>query len=67
LFEAGLTGLPGGVFLPEKDAPIILAAMEAKATHLLTGDIRHFGPYFGRKIGGILVILPGEYLRTHPS
>jgi uncharacterized protein len=43
--------------------PIVLAALEAGATHLLTGDVRHFGPYFGKKIEGLLVMLPGEYLR----
>ena len=63
LFEAEPGRLPSGVSLPEKDAPILLAAVRAGASHLLTGDIRHFGPYLGRKIEGIAVILPGEYLR----
>jgi len=55
--------LPHAISLPEKDVPIILAAIETRATHLLTGDVRHFGPYFGKKIGGVLISLPGEYLR----
>jgi predicted nucleic acid-binding protein len=63
LFEAGQGRLPRGISLPEKDAPILLAAIEAQATHLLTGDVRHFGPYFGTKLEGIAVMLPGEYLR----
>jgi predicted nucleic acid-binding protein len=50
--------------LPEKDQPILLAAIEAHATHLLTGDIRHFGRYLGRKIEGVRILLPGEYLRS---
>ena len=29
--------------LPEKDRPIFLAAQQSGATHLLTGDVRHFG------------------------
>jgi hypothetical protein len=43
--------------------------MEARATHLLTGDILHlhFGPYLGRKIAGIAILLPGEYLRGRVS
>lgn len=53
---------PRGIAFPEKDAPIVLAALEAGASHLLTGDVRHFGPYFGKKIEGLLVMLPGEYL-----
>ena len=63
LLEAGEGILQRGVSLPEKDAPILLAAIEARATHLLTGDVRHFGPYFGKKIARIEVTLPGEYLR----
>ena len=63
LFEAEPGRLPSGVSLPEKDVPILLAALRAGASHLLTGDIRHFGPYLGRKIEGIAVMLPGEYLR----
>jgi uncharacterized protein len=55
--------LPHAISLPEKDVPIILAAIEARATHLLTGDVRHFGPYFGKNVGGVLISLPGEYLR----
>lgn len=63
LFEAGPGLLPRGISLPEKDAPILLAAIAADATHLLTGDVRHFGPCFGKKVEGIAVGLPGEYLR----
>jgi predicted nucleic acid-binding protein len=65
LFEGGPTPLPAGIFLPEKDAPILLAAIQARATHLLTGDVRHFRAYFGKKIEGIAIMRPGEYLREH--
>ena len=63
LVEASPRALPQGVSLPEKDAPILIAAIEARATHLLTGDIRHFGPYLGSRIEGTMVVLPGQYLR----
>ena len=53
--------LPPEVRLPEKDQPILQAALEAQATHLLTGDQEHFGPYFGRRLGGILVLPPAGY------
>lgn len=56
--------LPNDVDLPEKDRPILLAAIEAQATHLLTGDKEHFGKYFGREIGGVRILPPGNYLRT---
>jgi len=62
-FEAGQRKLPETTPLPVKDAPVLLAAIEARATHLLTGDVRHFGPYFCKRIEGIAIMLPGEYLR----
>jgi predicted nucleic acid-binding protein len=65
LFDAGERELPHGVALPEKDVPILLAAIAANATHLLTGDIRHFGSFFGKRVEGILVLPPGDYLRRH--
>src|SRR6266436_268628 len=54
LFDAGEREPPHGVALPEKDVPILLAAIEANATHLLTGDIRHSGSFFGKRVEGIL-------------
>jgi len=53
--------LPPGVRLPEKDQPILQAALQAGATHLLTGDKEHFGSHFGRRLGGVLVLPPAEY------
>jgi len=34
--------------LPAKDAVIFQAAVASKATHILTGDLRHFGPLMNR-------------------
>ena len=50
--------------LPEKDAPIFLAAHAGKATHLLTGDLKHFGPYMNDPLRteGIVIQTVGEYL-----
>ena len=56
--------LPEGVRLVEKDAPILLAAIEAGATHLLTGDRRHFGDLYGKSIRGVRILSPAEYLRS---
>ena len=56
--------LPEGIKLPAKDLPILQAALAARATHLLTGDFRHFGRYFGKKVAGVLVITPSDYLST---
>lgn len=48
--------------LPEKDIPILRAAVAAGATHLITGDRRHFGHLFGKKVAGVLVVRPADYL-----
>ena len=64
LVEAVSQGLPPSILLPEKDNPILLAAIAGQATHLLTGDLRHFGPYFGKTIQGVLIASPAMYLQT---
>lgn len=56
--------LPTEVELPEKDRPILMAAINAKATHLLTGGVTHFGKLFGKKVSGVTILLPGDYLRN---
>lgn len=65
--EPGRTQLPGDISLPEDDRPILLAAIEAGATHLITGDFRHFGGLFGREVRGVLVLPPAEYLRSRDT
>jgi hypothetical protein len=50
--------------LADKDRPVLLAAVGAGATHLLTGDFRYFGPYYGKRIEGVLVLPPGGYLAS---
>src|SRR6266702_7628601 len=53
LFDSQYRELPAGIALPEKDWPVLLAALDARATHLVTGDAKHFGPYFGKRVGGV--------------
>lgn len=55
--------LPAGVQLVAKDAPILLAAIEARATHLLTGDRAHFGALYEKTIAGVKILAPSEYLK----
>ena len=52
-----------GKDLPEKDRPILLAAMAAQANTLLTGDRTHFGRWYGKTISGILVQRPSDFLQ----
>ncbi|MGB2633538.1 MAG: hypothetical protein WAM58_06350 [Candidatus Acidiferrum sp.] len=65
-FESSPRQLPSSVSLPEKDRPILLAALHSHATHLITGDLRHFGPYLGKAIEGMLIVTPAQYLKTRP-
>ena len=58
-----MPSLPAGVHLPEKDVPILQAALAVGAAVLLTGDKTHFGRYFGKKIGGVRILPPGDFLR----
>jgi len=58
--------LPPEVVLPEKDRPILRATIRAGSTHLLTGDVRHFGPYFSQTIAGVRILPPGDYLHGVP-
>jgi predicted nucleic acid-binding protein len=53
----------GEIELPEKDWPILGGAAASGATHLITGDQRHFGPYVGRQILGVRIVRPADYLR----
>lgn len=61
---AAPAGHPGieGSGLPEKDLPILRAAVAANATHLITGDRKHFGHLFGKKVAGVLVVRPSDHL-----
>jgi predicted nucleic acid-binding protein len=61
--EASDRPLPKEIELPEKDHPILQAAIAAAATHLLTGDVTHFGRYFGHTVAGLRILTPGGYLR----
>ncbi len=56
--------MPTGIRLPEKDRPILLAALGCGASYLLTGDLRHFGLLLGTEVDGVLVCTPGAYLRN---
>jgi len=54
--------LPDHVTLPDKDKPILQAAIRAEASYLLTGDVRHFGPLLGKTICGVTILTSGGYL-----
>ncbi|MEX0733641.1 MAG: PIN domain-containing protein [Steroidobacteraceae bacterium] len=55
-----------GIRLPEKDQPIFLAAQAGGATHLLTGDLRHFKRHMNRpqQTSGIVIQTVADYLSS---
>lgn len=55
---------PAGIELVAKDVPILLAAVAAGASHLLTGDRRHFGHLYGKSPGGVKILTPAAYLKS---
>jgi len=57
--------LPLNVRIDSKDRPILLAAIRGKADYLLTGDGRHFGHLYGRRIEGVTVLRPAQYFARH--
>ena len=68
LATLGVTGEPGvehsslasGHGLPDKDIPILAAAIAASATVLVTGDRRDFGSLYGKKVAGVTVVTPAQ-------
>ena len=52
--------LPPDLDLSGKDQPILKAALASGATHLVTGDWKDFGRFFGKKLLGILVLAPAD-------
>jgi len=54
--------LPESISLPAKDIPIFLAALAGGAEYLVTGDRKHFGPYFNQTHGGVTIVEPMPFL-----
>lgn len=48
--------------LPDKDAPILAAAIAARVDVLVTGDKRHFGDFLGHRVEGVLILPPADTL-----
>ncbi|MBK9949330.1 MAG: DNA-binding protein [Nitrospira sp.] len=51
--------------LPENDRPILWAAISVRATHLLSGDFKAFGRFYGQTINGVTIMPPAAYLKKH--
>ena len=46
--------------LPEKDRPVLAAAIQSKCHALVTGDRTHFGALFGKSLHGVAIYSPGS-------
>jgi len=45
-------------WLPDKDRPVLAAAIRLKCDALVTGDLTHFGAGYGRTFGGVAIHSP---------
>ena len=57
-----VVGIGLGLGLPLKDAPILGAAVQARADMLVTGDARHFGHLYDDTVGRIKIVPPATAL-----
>src|SRR5262245_55197120 len=46
--------------LPEKDRPVLMAAIHNRCSLLVTGDRTHFGGLYGRTVHGVTVLSPRQ-------
>jgi predicted nucleic acid-binding protein len=44
--------------LPEKDRPVLAAAIRIGCDALVTGDKMHFGAFYGKKLGAVTIYSP---------
>lgn len=47
--------------VPAKDAPVVAAAVGARAQFLITGDRRDFGHLYRRTLDGVTILPPREF------
>ncbi len=45
-------------WLPEKDRPVLAAALRLRCDALVTGDQKHFGAAYGKVTGGVAIHTP---------
>jgi predicted nucleic acid-binding protein len=44
--------------VPEKDRPVLAAAIRLECDALVTGDRTHFGSFYGKRLGGVKIYSP---------
>jgi predicted nucleic acid-binding protein len=48
------------LWLPEKDRPVLVAAVALKCNALVTGDRMHFGSAYGKAFDGVTIYSPSQ-------
>lgn len=54
----GSAALASTAWLPEKDRPVLAAAIRLQCDILVTGDVTHFGSGFGKRFDGVMLCSP---------
>lgn len=52
------TNLEATLAVPEKDRPVLAAAIRLDCDALVTGDRTHFGAFYGKTLGGVTIHSP---------
>lgn len=55
---------PEAMALPEKDRPVLAAAIHHRCDVLVTGDRTHFGPFYGKQLQGVRILSPALLAET---
>jgi len=63
--DADARVIPSQVRLVAKDQPILAAAIAASVDYLVTGDKNHFGHLYAKKVFGVYVINPADFLALY--
>jgi predicted nucleic acid-binding protein len=56
--------IDAALVLPEKDRPVLVAAIRLKCDVLVTGDRTHFGTFYGTRLGGVAIHSPRSLATT---
>ena len=56
--QADRNSIAAALALPEKDRPVLVAAVRMRCAALMTGDRAHFGQFYGSALAGVAIHSP---------
>ena len=62
--QPGDAALEAALPLPEKDRPVLAAAIRHRCAALVTGDRTHFGRHYGKTVRGVTIHSPRSIAET---